>query len=84
MNDPEQNASKYIASVASSAVPNLSRSFARATDKVDREAKGALAGIKSAIPGLRETLPEKQDMFGQSISKKDNFLNMFLKPDEAE
>jgi len=79
-NDPEQNLDRYIASAASSTVPNLLRSFANATDDVQREAKGAVAGVKGAIPGLRQTLPEKLDMFGGQVERKDNFANMFLNP----
>jgi hypothetical protein len=79
-NDPEQNLEKYIASVTSSAVPNAVRSLARAGDSIERDARGVVKGVKSAIPGLRQTLPEKQDLFGLPIPAKDTPANQFLNP----
>lgn len=80
IDDPKRYAENYVSNTAGSIVPNLIRSGARASDNVQRETRGAVAGIKGALPGLRQTLPTKLDMFGQDVPAKDNFANQFLNP----
>lgn len=49
-------------------VPSLVSDIAKATDKYQRETGGdTVSGIKSKIPGVRETLPVKQDVFGRNL-----------------
>ncbi|MEX0909988.1 MAG: hypothetical protein WDZ75_01705 [Candidatus Paceibacterota bacterium] len=48
-------------------VPSFISDVAKATDKSERVAKGVVNIIKSKIPGLRQTLPEKKNIFGETI-----------------
>lgn len=80
INNPEQEAGRYIAGAASGIVPNFVRSAARASDTVQRDATGLGDGIKGAIPGLRQTLPAKIGSDGNPLPNKDNFLNMYVNP----
>lgn len=53
--------------VADRTLPGFVTDTAKATDPNVRDATGdMLAPIKNNIPGLRETLPEKRDVFGQT------------------
>lgn len=80
VNDPQRSASKYINSTASSVVPNIVRTGARATDPYQRDTKGVVNAVKGALPGVRETLPIAQDMFGQTLKAPDNVLNQAFNP----
>lgn len=80
INDPQQNLSTYINQVSSSVVPNIIKTTARATDPLQRDVQGPINAIKSAIPGVRESLPAKQDMFGNNMSATDNPLNQLFNP----
>lgn len=80
IDDPKRYAENYVSNTAGSVVPNFVRAGARASDDKQRETGGAIEGIKGAIPGARQTLPAKQDMFGNDVPAKDNFLNQFVNP----
>ena len=56
-----------INSVSSRFIPRFIAEIARARDTVERKATGAVNQIKAKIPGLRETLPEKRNIFGEPI-----------------
>lgn len=80
VNDPERSAKQYINSTASSVVPNFIRTTARATDPLQRDVQNAPDALKSTIPGLREKLPAKQDMFGRNVKATDNPANQLFNP----
>lgn len=80
VNDPERSLNKYVTTTASSAVPNLVRTATRAFDDVQRDPKGLVQGLMSAVPGLRDNLPVKQDAFGQPLARPDNPANTLLNP----
>lgn len=80
VNDPQRSMNQYITSTSSSLVPNAIRTTARATDKYQRDTRGAVQGVVSAIPGARETLPARQDMFGQPLPGYDNTANQLTNP----
>lgn len=49
-------------------VPSFLTDIAKATDTKERETGGTVIGqIKAKIPGVRETLPEKKTIFGETI-----------------
>lgn len=77
---PEQNLGGYISNTASSAVPNFIRSFARATDDVQRDTKGFVDGLAGSFPGTRQTLPEKLNSAGEPLPAKNNFFNQYVNP----
>ncbi len=80
IDDPKRYAENYVENTASSVVPNFIRSFARASDDKQRDPSGVVEGIQGAIPGMRQGLPEKTDMFGSGLDAKDNFLNQYVNP----
>lgn len=77
--------SEYGGNVASSFIPQFVRQAAQATDGFYRDTKGensveyAANSIKSAVPGLSETLPKKMDGFGNE-QKRPGALSTFLDP----
>lgn len=80
IDDPKRYAENYVENTAGSVVPNLVRSFARAADDKQRDVKGVWEGVVASLPGARSTLPAKQDMFGEDLAPKDNFLNQYINP----
>jgi hypothetical protein len=52
------------------AVPGILPDLAKMTDTVERKTSNndVLGKLKNAIPGLRETLPEKKTIFGQTTA----------------
>lgn len=62
-----------------SIIPTIVSEVAQAKDTVQRETKadtflgGQLNRIKAKIPGLRETLPEKEDVFGRPLPQPIGF-----------
>lgn len=80
ISDPERSVRQYVENTTSSVVPNFVRSFARASDPKQRAPEGVVEGVKSGIPGLRETTTAKKDMFGQDLPAKDTFANQYLNP----
>lgn len=65
-------ANYMISFVRARTIPALVSDIAKGTDTVERKApsKDALSQIKSGIPGLRQTLPEKKDVFGETVTSE--------------
>lgn len=80
INDPQRSMKKYVNQTASSVIPNFIRSGATATDKLQRKVNSPVEAVQGAIPGLRQGLPAKQDMYGQDLQSKDSPLNMYANP----
>ena len=79
--DPERSVQKYVEQTSSSVVPNFVRSFARASDPIQRKPEGIVEGVKSGVPGLREsTTPKYNQITGGTLPAKDNFANQYLNP----
>ena len=83
-------AQKYAANQLSSVIPNSLRGIAQGLDDTERNAyssdnvwQQALDNAKASIPGLRETLPAKTDVWGNPIKNEGgirNFLNRNINP----
>lgn len=81
---------QFAASQMSSLVPNAIKGIAQGTDKYQRDqySSNTLAGqtwdsIKAGIPGLRQTLPIKQDSYGRDMETEGGvmgFLNANINP----
>lgn len=56
-----------IDQVSSRLIPSILNDFARGTDKFERETSKGVEALKAKIPGLRQTLPVKRDIFGNEI-----------------
>jgi hypothetical protein len=80
ISDPERSAEKLIENTAGSIVPNFLGATTRAFDPVQRSTDSILQGVMSDIPGLRDNLPTKNDMFGNPLPAKDNPANQLLNP----
>jgi hypothetical protein len=76
---------EYGGNVASSFIPQFVRQAAQVKDGFYRDTRGensaeyAANSIKSAVPGLSETLPKKMDGFGNE-QKRPGALSTFLDP----
>jgi hypothetical protein len=51
-------------------VPSFLSDLAKATDEKERQATKGIESIKSRIPGLRQTLPEKKNIFGEAVTSE--------------
>ncbi|MCK5610274.1 hypothetical protein KAR91_50845 [Candidatus Pacearchaeota archaeon] len=67
--DPERSFENWFTSMAGSVVPTIVADIARAGDETERLSKGPAERFKSRVPGLRETLPPKIDVFGQDLPR---------------
>jgi hypothetical protein len=58
----------YLTSqIYSRLVPSFLSDFAKATDPYERKTGKGIEGVKTKIPGLRQTTPIKTDVFGEQI-----------------
>lgn len=83
-------AQKYAANQLSSVIPNSLRGIAQGPDDTERNAyssdnvwQQAIDNAKASIPGLRETLPAKTDVWGNPVKNEGgvrNFLNRNINP----
>lgn len=83
-------AQKYAANQLSSVIPNSLRGIAQGLDDTERNAyssdnvwQQAVDNAKASIPGLRETLPAKTDVWGNPVKNDGgirNFMNRNINP----
>lgn len=83
-------AQKYAANQLSSVIPNSLRGIAQGLDDTERNAyssdnvwQQAFDNAKASIPGLRETLPAKTDVWGNPVKNEGgirNFMNRNINP----
>ena len=81
---------KYAANQLSSVIPNSLRGIAQGLDDTERNAyssdnvwRQAIDNAKASIPGLRETLPAKTDVWGNPVKNEGgvrNFMNRNINP----
>lgn len=81
---------KYAASQVASLIPNSIRGIAQGLDDTERNAyssdnvwQQAVDNAKASIPGLRETLPAKTDVWGNPVKNEGgvrNFMNRNINP----
>jgi hypothetical protein len=65
MSDPKRFAPKFFQGLAGSIVPAAVAQAANSMDPVAREVDSMLESIQSRIPGMREDLLPKRDIFGE-------------------
>lgn len=78
--DPQRAAEKFAEQTAGSVVPNFIRSAARSADPVNRVQDGLGEAVVAGIPGLRQTLPVRTDIFGDPVPRKTSGWNSYLNP----
>lgn len=62
-------------------IPAIVSDIAKATDSVERETnvkKDSLAKVKASIPGLRQSLPVKKDVFADDIKTEDSISTLLF------
>ena len=78
--DPEQSVGKLFGSLATSAIPNAVKKGAQALDDKQRQINSLEDSLKASIPGLRNTLPQKYDVYGRPMQNDMNFLETLFSP----
>lgn len=78
--DPVYAGEKFVDQTAGSVVPNFIRSGATASDEVKREARTVPDQIKRGIPGLRQTLDVKKDLFGRDVKENTSAPHALFNP----
>ena len=86
-------AQKYLAGQATSLIPNALRGVAQGLDDTERDAytsdnvwQQTVDNAKASIPGLRETLPAKKDVWGNDFKNEGgfrNFMNRNINPGDV-
>lgn len=78
--DPEQSVGKLFGSLATSAIPNAVKKGAQALDDKQRQVNSLEDSLKASISGLRNTLPQKYDVYGRPIQNDMDFLETLFSP----
>jgi hypothetical protein len=71
MEEPDRFGPKFVHGLAGSIVPAVSNFAAQIKDPVAREVNSSLDAVRARIPGLREELLPKRDVFGEPIQVRD-------------
>jgi hypothetical protein len=71
MGDPKRFGPRFVQQLAASTVPNIVGQTTAMNDPLTREVDSMLDAIKARIPGARETLLPKRDVFGEPIQTKE-------------
>lgn len=69
--EPDRRAAKFFQSYAASVVPALVGQTVQAADPLEREINGMLDAVKARLPGARETLLPKVDVYGEPVPGKE-------------
>lgn len=80
LTDPTRSAEKFAEQTAGSVVPNIIRTAARATDPVQREMNGIGDAVTAGIPGLRQTLPAKTNIYGDEVPRRGSMIDEIINP----
>lgn len=76
--DPQRYGKTWTSRVAQSVIPSVIGATARATDPLQRQSNSLGESITSRIPGVRESLLPKTDVFGRTLKQESNpLLNPF-------
>lgn len=80
MLDPKRYGENYIASMLGTVIPAGVAQFARANDPYLREMRELIDGIKTRVPGERETLNVRRDPFGEPTRNEGSLGPDWLSP----
>lgn len=80
LNDPTRSAKTFLNSEASSVVPTWANDLANITDKYQRQTNTVGQAVESRLPGLRNTLPVKEDVYGNKLTQRTSPLNLLANP----
>lgn len=88
--DPEQYGARWAESLTGTVVPSGVAALARARDPYLRDTKREnfadelSATLKSRIPGISETLPERRNIWGQPVERAGSPISRFLSPSPGQ
>lgn len=69
--DAKTETANYVTDqIASRLIPSILSDVAKATDPYERKSEKGIQGVKSKIPGLRQSLPIKQSVLGQDLKSE--------------
>lgn len=71
ISDPERFGPKFVQNFVGSTVPAVVSQTAQMMDPYQREVYSVLDAVQSRIPGLREDLMPKRDVFGEPVAAKE-------------
>lgn len=74
MSDPSRFAPRLLESYAGSTVPAALADVAKMTDPVVREVNGMADAVRARVPGLRQELTPKRDIFGEPVKTKERMV----------
>lgn len=80
INEPDKKGIKYAERLAGSVVPTIVSDFANAFDEFQRQPKGIFEAVKARIPGARQTVPKRLDVYGQPIGRNRSTLGTAISP----
>lgn len=81
INEPEKEGVAWVGNTIASIVPSLINNVNQAFDDYQRKSSGTILGpLKSRIPGVRQTLPKKLDVWGQPMERNRTALGTALSP----
>lgn len=80
LTDPQRSAEKFAEQTAGSIIPNVIRTAARATDSVQRETDGVVDAVTAGIPGARQTLPAKTNIYGEEVPRRGSMVDEIINP----
>lgn len=76
--DFQRYGKSYVGNLSSSFVPNIVKDTSKALDTSQRETNTIPDYVKSAIPGVRNTLIEKRDSLGNVMKQEPTGLGAFI------
>jgi hypothetical protein len=81
INDPERYGEYFASNLTGSVVPTIVADIARAGDEKERRTESLVQGVKVRIPGARNTLEPKVDVFGKELPRYGgNILEVMVDP----
>lgn len=81
INDPERFGPSYASRLAGSIIPTILSDFSQAFDDYQRKSTGnVIDAVKARIPGARETLPKKLDVWGQPLERNRTIVGTAISP----
>lgn len=80
MSDPGRYGKNVVKQLTGSVVPAVSAGIVRSVDDNVRDTSTVMNNIQSRIPGLSQGLPEKLNVWGESITRPGNAVGRFISP----
>jgi hypothetical protein len=71
LSDPDRYGKALVRNLTASLVPNIIGQPAAMMDPVAREVSSVIDAVKARVPGMRQTIEPKIDVFGQDVQAKE-------------